>query len=61
MVLDTATGEWQLVPAFPGGDVTGTTVVAAGIRMLVFGDARWGNPKGTGTLLNTTRIWTPQG
>ncbi|MEU4425682.1 hypothetical protein AB0F81_34095 [Actinoplanes sp. NPDC024001] len=40
LVLDTTTGSWQQVPAIPGERVTGRTVVAAGVRMLVFGGAR---------------------
>lgn len=59
VVLDTTTGSWQRVPALPGGDVTGPTVVAAGVRMLVFGGARWRASGSDGKLLNSTWIWTP--
>jgi hypothetical protein len=58
-VLDTTTGRWQTVPDLPGGDATGRTVVAAGVRMLVFGGARWGRSMDDVTLLDTTWIWTP--
>ncbi len=58
-VLDTTTGTWQAVPALPGGDTRGHTVVAAGIRMLVFGGARPRLSQDSAELLNTTWLWTP--
>lgn len=58
-VLDLATGTWQRVPALPGGTTTGSTVVAAGARMLVFGGARWNRSQADGTLLSNAWIWKP--
>ncbi|WP_328472748.1 hypothetical protein OHA21_10725 [Actinoplanes sp. NBC_00393] len=55
-VLDMTTGAWQPVPAIPGDDVTGRTVVAAGVRMMVFGGARW-DP--TPAVVADAWIWTP--
>ncbi|GAA0433675.1 hypothetical protein Aca07nite_01680 [Actinoplanes capillaceus] len=56
LVLDTTTGTWQRVPAIPGGDVTHRTVVAAGVRMLVFGGASFG---ATPTVVDDAWIWAP--
>ncbi|MBG0566421.1 hypothetical protein [Actinoplanes aureus] len=56
VVLDTTTGAWQTVPAVPGGQVTGRTVVAAGTRMVVFGGAR---SDGTPAVIGDAWIWTP--
>lgn len=56
VVLDTATGTWQPIPAIPGGDVTHRTVVAAGVRMLVFGGASF---DGTPTVVDDAWIWAP--
>jgi hypothetical protein len=58
-VLDTTTGSWQSVPTVPGGNVTGRTVVAAGVRMLVFGGAQWKASQSGGTLLDDVWIWAP--
>jgi hypothetical protein len=58
-VLDTTTGSWQMVSAAPDGNVTGRTIVAAGVRMLVFGGARWDAAEESATLLNDTWIWSP--
>ncbi|MBW6435036.1 hypothetical protein KZ829_14940 [Actinoplanes hulinensis] len=56
VVLDTTTGTWQRVPAIPGGDVTHRTVVAAGVRMLVFGGASF---DGTPAVVDDAWIWAP--
>ena len=59
-VLDTESGAWAKVPDIPGGDASGRTVVAAGVRMVVFGGAQWkGSRAEEGKLLDTTWIWTP--
>ncbi|MBO3737619.1 hypothetical protein [Actinoplanes flavus] len=55
-VLDTTTGTWQPIPAIPGGDVTHRTVVASGVRMVVFGGARW-DP--TPAVVGDAWIWAP--
>ncbi|GAB4054214.1 Kelch repeat-containing protein [Catellatospora paridis] len=59
-VLNAATGQWGAIPPLPQDDVTDSTVVAAGNRLLVFGGARW--PKeGKAELSARTWLWTPQG
>lgn len=59
-VLNAATGQWGAIPPLPQGDVTDSTVVAAGNRMLVFGGARWPQD-GKAELSARTWLWTPQG
>jgi len=56
VVLDTTIGAWQAVPTVPGGRVTGRTIVAAGVRMVVFGGARW---DASPAVVGDAWIWTP--
>ena len=56
VVLDTTTGAWQPAPTVPGGPVTGRTIVAAGVRMMVFGGARW---DATPAVVGDAWIWAP--
>jgi hypothetical protein len=59
-VLNAATGKWGAIPPLPQAEVTDSTVVAAGNRMLVFGGARW--PDGSKAELSARAwLWTPQG
>ncbi|MEV6304936.1 hypothetical protein AB0M02_36375 [Actinoplanes sp. NPDC051861] len=52
VVLDTTTGTWQKIPAIPGDEVTGRTIVAAGALMVVFGGA-------SSDLVADAWIWRP--
>ncbi|MBM2614187.1 hypothetical protein JIG36_01280 [Actinoplanes sp. LDG1-06] len=54
-VLDTRSGQWQTVPAPPGDDTSGHTVVTAGRELVLFGGAHKHK-----TLVGTTSIWTPK-
>jgi hypothetical protein len=56
VVLDTTTSTWQTIPDVPGGDVTGRTIVAAGVRMVVFGGARSDDRP---ALVADAWMWTP--
>ncbi|GAA2383083.1 hypothetical protein Cme02nite_64050 [Catellatospora methionotrophica] len=59
-VLNAVTGQWGVIPPLPQDDVSDSTVVAAGNRLLVFGGASW--PKeGKAELSSRAWLWTPQG
>jgi hypothetical protein len=59
LLLDTTTNSWLTVRAMPGPAVSGCTIVAAGVNLLVSGGARWTDPQGPGTLVDDVWLWVP--